>query len=114
MVVVFQDLLVTMHDILDAQWVYDNHKDEEYMRRVVKPLEALLTGHKRIILKDSAVSINPFVTELFGHKQPLVTTLFDHSSVKHTFLHNRKLSIKGHFYKLHYLFEDAVLQQNKL
>ena len=26
------------------------------MRRVVKPLEALLTTHKRIVLKDSAVS----------------------------------------------------------
>lgn len=28
------------------------------MRRVVKPLEALLTVHKRIVLKDSAVSGN--------------------------------------------------------
>lgn len=27
------------------------------MRRVVKPLEALLTSHKRIVIKDSAVSI---------------------------------------------------------
>ena len=26
------------------------------MRRVVKPLEALLTSHKRIVIKDSAVS----------------------------------------------------------
>ncbi|XP_038050438.1 H/ACA ribonucleoprotein complex subunit DKC1-like [Patiria miniata] len=51
-----KDHLVTMHDVLDAQWVYDNHKDEEYMRRVVKPLEALLTSHKRIILKDSAIN----------------------------------------------------------
>ncbi|XP_033637601.1 H/ACA ribonucleoprotein complex subunit DKC1-like [Asterias rubens] len=51
-----RDLLVTMHDVLDAQWIYDNHKDEEYMRRVVKPLEALLTGHKRIVLKDSAIN----------------------------------------------------------
>jgi hypothetical protein len=29
---------------------------ESYMRRVVKPLEALLTSHRRIVLKDSAVS----------------------------------------------------------
>ena len=48
--------LVTMHDVLDAQWLYDNHKDESYLRRIVKPLEALLTGHKRIIMKDSAVN----------------------------------------------------------
>lgn len=46
----------TMHDILDAQWLYDNHKDESYLRRVVRPLEALLTKHKRIIMKDSAVN----------------------------------------------------------
>ena len=48
--------MVTMHDILDAQWLYDNHKDETYLRRVIRPLEALLTNHKRIIMKDSAVN----------------------------------------------------------
>ena len=48
--------MVTMHDVMDAQWLYDNHKDENYLRRVIKPLEALLTGHKRIIMKDSAVN----------------------------------------------------------
>merc|ERR1712110_1153837 len=47
---------VTMHDILDAQWMYDNHKDETYLRRAIKPLESLLTKHKRIIMKDSAVN----------------------------------------------------------
>lgn len=26
------------------------------MRRIVRPLEALLTEHKRIVIKDSAVS----------------------------------------------------------
>ena len=30
---------------------------ESYLRRVVKPLEALLVSHKRIVLKDSAVSV---------------------------------------------------------
>merc|ERR1712109_139036 len=48
--------LCTLHDVLDAQWLYDNHKDESYLRRVIKPLEALLTNHKRIIMKDSAVN----------------------------------------------------------
>ena len=47
--------MYTMHDVLDAQWLYDNHKDESYLRRVVQPMEALLTSHKRIIMKDSAV-----------------------------------------------------------
>ncbi|XP_075989043.1 dyskerin pseudouridine synthase 1 Nop60B [Anticarsia gemmatalis] len=48
--------MVTMHDILDAQWAYENHKDETYLRRVIKPLEGLLIGHKRIFIKDSAVN----------------------------------------------------------
>lgn len=47
---------MTMHDVLDAQWLYDNHKDESYLRRVVYPLEKLLTSHKRLVMKDSAVS----------------------------------------------------------
>ncbi|XP_057301299.1 H/ACA ribonucleoprotein complex subunit DKC1-like [Hydractinia symbiolongicarpus] len=48
--------LVTMHDVMDAQWVYDNTKDESYLRRVVKPLERLLLSHKRLVIKDSAVN----------------------------------------------------------
>ena len=53
-----QDGLVTMHDVLDAQYLYDSHRDESYLRRVIKPLEALLVSHKRIILKDSAVRLS--------------------------------------------------------
>lgn len=48
--------MVTMHDVLDAQWEYDNHRDETYLRRVVMPLEVLLTGFKRVVVKDSAVN----------------------------------------------------------
>ncbi|XP_045105963.1 H/ACA ribonucleoprotein complex subunit 4-like [Portunus trituberculatus] len=51
-----QDNMVTMHDVLDAKWLLDHHKDETYMRRVIKPLEAILVSHKRIIMKDSAVN----------------------------------------------------------
>jgi H/ACA ribonucleoprotein complex subunit 4 len=50
------DNLVTMHDVLDAQHVYDTTKDETYLRRVVMPLEVLLTKYKRIVVKDSAVN----------------------------------------------------------
>uniref|UniRef100_A0A915D281 Putative H/ACA ribonucleoprotein complex subunit 4 n=1 Tax=Ditylenchus dipsaci TaxID=166011 RepID=A0A915D281_9BILA len=50
------DHLVTLHDILDAQYMYDDHKDESYLRRIIRPLEALLVQHKRIIVKDSAVN----------------------------------------------------------
>lgn len=48
--------LVTMHDVLDAQYIYDNKRDETYLRRVIKPLEILLTGFKRVVVKDSAVN----------------------------------------------------------
>merc|ERR1712167_6181 len=51
-----KDNMVTMHDILDAQYVYENDKDESYLRRVIKPLESLLTTYKRIVVKDSAVN----------------------------------------------------------
>ncbi|KAI7861993.1 H/ACA ribonucleoprotein complex subunit 4 [Spinellus fusiger] len=50
------DDIVTMHDVMDAQWLYDNNKDETYLRRVVRPLETLLTGYKRVVVKDSAVN----------------------------------------------------------
>jgi len=50
------DNLVTMHELIDAQYAFDHFKDETQLRRVIKPLEALLVSHKRIILKDSAVN----------------------------------------------------------
>jgi H/ACA ribonucleoprotein complex subunit 4 len=48
--------MVTLHDCLDAQWLYDNQRDESYLRTVIKPLETLLTTYKRIVVKDSAVN----------------------------------------------------------
>ncbi|CAM9356338.1 unnamed protein product, partial [Pylaiella littoralis] len=48
--------LVTMHDVLDAQHVYDTKKDESYLRRIVMPLEVLLLTYKRVVVKDSAVN----------------------------------------------------------
>lgn len=51
-----KDNLVTMHDVLDAQWMYDNYKDESYLRRIIMPLEVLLTSYKRLVVKDSSVN----------------------------------------------------------
>jgi len=51
-----EDGLVTMHDVLDAQYLYDNTKDESYLRRCIKPLECLLVNHKRVVVKDSAIN----------------------------------------------------------
>ncbi|RHZ78974.1 hypothetical protein Glove_153g28 [Diversispora epigaea] len=50
------DDMVTMHDVLDAKWLHKNTKDESYLRRVIRPLETLLTTYKRIVVKDSAVN----------------------------------------------------------
>merc|ERR1712216_283535 len=48
--------MVTMHDVLDAQYVYETNKDEKYLRRTVMPLELILTSYPRIVVKDSAVN----------------------------------------------------------
>ncbi|KAL7611765.1 hypothetical protein Lser_V15G07619 [Lactuca serriola] len=51
-----KDNMITMHDVMDAQWSYDNYRDETYLRRVIMPLEVLLTSYKRLVVKDSAVN----------------------------------------------------------
>jgi len=51
-----KDGMVTLHDVLDAQWLQDNTRDESYLRMVIRPLESLLTTYKRIVVKDSAVN----------------------------------------------------------
>lgn len=50
------DDIVTMHDVLDAQWMLEHQGDEAYLRRVIRPLESLLVGYKRIVVKDSSVN----------------------------------------------------------
>ena len=50
------DNMCTMHDVLDAQHQLDTAKDETYLRRIVMPLETLLTTFKRVVVKDSAVN----------------------------------------------------------
>ena len=50
------ETMVTMHDVLDAMYVYEQVKQEDYLRRVVRPLEILLTNYPRIVVKDSAVN----------------------------------------------------------
>jgi H/ACA ribonucleoprotein complex subunit 4 len=50
------ETMVSMHDVMDAQWMYDNFNDESYLRRVIMPLEVLLVGYKRIVVKDTSVN----------------------------------------------------------
>jgi len=46
----------TMHDVLDGQFMYESMRDEKYLRRIVMPLELLLTTYPRIVVKDSAIN----------------------------------------------------------
>lgn len=48
--------MVTLHDVKDAQWHYEQYNNEEYLRRVVMPLEILLVGIPRIVIKDTSVN----------------------------------------------------------
>lgn len=48
--------MVTMHDVKDAQWYFEQYGKEEYLRRVIMPLEILLTNYPRIVVKDTSVN----------------------------------------------------------
>lgn len=50
------DRQVSMHDVLDSMYHYEQTKDETYLRRVVMPLEKLLVSFPRIMIKDSSVN----------------------------------------------------------
>ncbi len=43
--------MVIMHDVLDAMYVYEQVKQEDYLRRVVRPLEILLLIILELLLK---------------------------------------------------------------
>merc|ERR1712060_637672 len=40
----------------DAQYMYENLRDEKHLRRTVMPLELILCNFPRIVVKDSAVN----------------------------------------------------------
>ncbi len=48
--------LYTLHDILDAQYIYETRGDEKYLRKIIKPIENLLMDLPKIIVKDTAVN----------------------------------------------------------
>lgn len=45
-----------MHDVKDAMWRYEQYKDESYLRKIIMPLEILLTNFPRIVVKDSTIN----------------------------------------------------------
>lgn len=50
------ETMVTMHDVKDSQWVYEKYNNEEYLRRVIMPLEILMINYPRIVVKDTSVN----------------------------------------------------------
>merc|ERR550514_2135376 len=56
--------MATMHDVLDSQFMYENMRDEKYLRRTVLPLELILTNYPRIVIKDSAVNAITYGAQL--------------------------------------------------
>lgn len=50
------DTMMTMHDVKDAMWFYEKYGKEDYLRRVVMPLEILLTSYPRIVVKDTSIN----------------------------------------------------------
>ncbi|KAB5576033.1 pseudouridine synthase [Coniochaeta sp. 2T2.1] len=70
--------LVTLHDVLDAQWMLDNQNDESFLRKVISPLETLLVSYKRLVVKDSAVN-----AVCYGAKLMLPGLLRYESGIEH-------------------------------
>lgn len=48
--------IFTLHDLLDGVHIFNSTKDERVIRRVIRPLESLLVGYPRIMIKDSCVN----------------------------------------------------------
>lgn len=48
--------MCTMHDVKDAQWHFEQFNNEAYLRRVIMPLEILLVGYPRIVVKDTSIN----------------------------------------------------------
>lgn len=48
--------MCTMHDVKDSQWHYEQFNNEAYLRRVIMPLEILLVGYPRIVVKDTSIN----------------------------------------------------------
>lgn len=50
------ETMVTMHDVKDSQWYFEQYGNENYLRRVIMPLEILLVGYPRIVIKDTSIN----------------------------------------------------------
>ncbi|EZG81184.1 putative tRNA pseudouridine synthase [Gregarina niphandrodes] len=82
-----EDNLTNLHDLMDAQYLFDTSRDERSLRRLIMPQERLLVGMPRIVVKDSAVNALTYGARLtipgvlryesnieMGHQIVLMTT----------------------------------------
>lgn len=51
-----EDKCYTLHDLLDAYHIYEHSRIETYLRKIIRPLEELLVGYPKIMIKDSCVN----------------------------------------------------------
>ncbi|MBI2136370.1 RNA-guided pseudouridylation complex pseudouridine synthase subunit Cbf5 [Candidatus Woesearchaeota archaeon] len=50
-----ESTLVTLHDLKDALWYYENEGNEKYLRNVIKPVEFAIQHIPKVFVLDSAV-----------------------------------------------------------
>ena len=48
--------LTTLHDLIDSNWFYYSKKIDFYIKKVIMPLEILLTCYKRIVIRNSSIN----------------------------------------------------------
>ena len=51
-----KDNVVTMDDVMEAQWVYNHYRDESYLRWDIMPFEVDLTSYKKLFVNESAAN----------------------------------------------------------
>ncbi len=50
-----EETIVTLHDVLDAYKFWKEHGKEEYIRKVIRPVEEALIYTPKVVIRDSAV-----------------------------------------------------------
>lgn len=94
-----RDCLVSMHDLLDAQHLYDTTGDESYLRRTIFPLELLLMGHNRIVVRSCGMITPSLNFRLRGKSWLVICVCLLHAQVKdscvNAITYGAKLMIPG-------------------
>jgi tRNA U55 pseudouridine synthase TruB len=63
----------------DVSRMMDNQRNEAYLRKIIQPLETLLVGYKRIVVKDSTVNAICYGKQATRDLYYILCALFGHS-----------------------------------